>query len=137
MLWFFTPSKYALSVVSHLSCTSSCAEDVDKVGRDNCTITPTGAFYVKANVRPGILPSILAALMTARATTRAALKTATDKSERAVLDGRQKALKLTANALYGFTGAQVCGSALYRCCYLCRLAYLEAVFSQAGCEVLG
>jgi len=27
-------------------------------------------------------------------------------AERAVLDGRQKALKLTTNALYGFTGAQ-------------------------------
>lgn len=27
-------------------------------------------------------------------------------AQRAVLDGRQRALKVTANALYGFTGAQ-------------------------------
>lgn len=42
-----------------------------------------------------------------RASTRAALKGERDPSQRAVLEGRQKALKLTANALYGFTGAQV------------------------------
>jgi DNA polymerase delta subunit 1 len=57
-------------------------------------------------VRKGILPSILAALISARAATRAALKQATAPAQRAVLDSRQKALKLTANALYGFTGAK-------------------------------
>lgn len=68
----------------------------------------TGEKYVKQEVRKGILPSILAALMNARAATRAALKEVSpdQPGKRAVLDSRQKALKLTANALYGFTGAQ-------------------------------
>ena len=79
--------------------------------RSKATDTPaaaTGEKYVKQEVRKGILPSILAALMNARAATRAALKDVPpdQPSKRAVLDSRQKALKLTANALYGFTGAQ-------------------------------
>jgi DNA polymerase delta subunit 1 len=60
--------------------------------------------YVKPEIRKGILPSILAALINARAATRAALKEVTTPAQMAVLDSRQKALKLTANALYGFTG---------------------------------
>ncbi len=69
-------------------------------------LRPAGAKYVKPEIRKGILPSILAALMNARAATRAALKEvpADQPAQKAVLDSRQKALKLTANALYGFTG---------------------------------
>ena len=59
---------------------------------------------MQPGTRKGILPSILAALISARAATRAQLKQATAPAQRAVLDSRQKALKLTANALYGFTG---------------------------------
>jgi hypothetical protein len=33
---------------------------------ENCTVTPTGAAFVKPHVRQGILPYILAALMDAR-----------------------------------------------------------------------
>lgn len=59
---------------------------------------------MKPDVRKGILPAILAALIEARTHTRKVLKDTTDPSQRAVLESRQKALKLTANALYGFTG---------------------------------
>ena len=65
---------------------------------------PAGAAFVKPHIRQGLLPSILAALVSARKQTRAALKTEGSRAQRAVLDSRQKALKLCANALYGFTG---------------------------------
>ena len=66
-----------------------------------------GHCFVKPSVRRGIMPAILGALIEARTATRAELKEATDPARRSVLDSRQKALKITANALYGFTGAQV------------------------------
>ena len=64
----------------------------------------TGDAFVKPSVRKGILPEILAALIEARSHTRKLLKDIEEPSQRAVLESRQKALKLTANALYGFTG---------------------------------
>lgn len=62
-------------------------------------------FFYPAS-HQGILPTILAALMDARAHTRTALKAVpkADTAAAAVLDSRQKALKMMANALYGFTG---------------------------------
>ena len=36
------------------------------------------------------------------------LKNETDPFKKKVLDGRQLALKISANSVYGFTGAQVC-----------------------------
>lgn len=73
-------------------------------GGGRLAVCVAGDVYVKPEIRKGILPSILAALINARAATRAALKEATSPAQMAVLDSRQKALKLTANALYGFTG---------------------------------
>ena len=75
------------------------------VRHDSCSGC-AGATFVKKGIRAGVLPSILAALMSARSATRASLKNldADDVEMRAVLDSRQKALKLVANALYGFTG---------------------------------
>ena len=81
-------------------------EDAKNLPQEHLTVTPTGAIFTKPELRPGILPSILAALISARAATRAQLATTTAPAQRAVLDSRQKALKVTANALYGFTGAQ-------------------------------
>jgi DNA polymerase delta subunit 1 len=50
---------------------------------------------------------ILEELIAARKRARQELAKATDPFLKAVLDGRQLALKISANSVYGFTGAQV------------------------------
>uniref|UniRef100_A0A8C9XIQ4 DNA polymerase n=1 Tax=Sander lucioperca TaxID=283035 RepID=A0A8C9XIQ4_SANLU len=69
--------------------------------------TPTGDMFVKSSVRKGLLPEILENLLSARKRAKTELKKETDPFKRQVLDGRQLALKISANSVYGFTGAQV------------------------------
>ncbi|SCV68659.1 BQ2448_780 [Microbotryum intermedium] len=64
-------------------------------------------LFVKSEKRRGLLPIILEDLLSARKRARAELKKETDPFKRAVLDGRQLALKVSANSVYGFTGATV------------------------------
>ncbi|KAJ8296854.1 DNA polymerase delta catalytic subunit [Rhodotorula toruloides] len=69
--------------------------------------TPNGDLFVKAHRRKGLLPTILEDLLAARKRARAELKQEKDPFKRAVLDGRQLALKVSANSVYGFTGATI------------------------------
>ncbi|KAL6498062.1 DNA polymerase delta catalytic subunit [Orobanche gracilis] len=69
--------------------------------------TPSGEIFVKSNLQKGILPEILEELLAARRRAKADLKEAKDPLEKAVLDGRQLALKISANSVYGFTGATI------------------------------
>ena len=69
--------------------------------------TPNGDLFAKPHVRKGLLPTILEDLLGARKRAKADLKKETDPFRRAVLDGRQLALKVSANSVYGFTGATV------------------------------
>ncbi|KAK2445058.1 recovery protein [Trifolium repens] len=69
--------------------------------------TPSGDTFVKSNLQKGILPEILEELLAARKRAKADLKEAKDPLEKAVLDGRQLALKISANSVYGFTGATI------------------------------
>merc|ERR1719154_223492 len=69
--------------------------------------TPSGNVFVKSNLRRGLLPEILQDLLSARKKAKADLKKETDPFKKGVLDGRQLALKISANSVYGFTGAQV------------------------------
>ncbi|OCH91039.1 hypothetical protein OBBRIDRAFT_887287 [Obba rivulosa] len=69
--------------------------------------TPNNDFFVKSSKRKGILPTILEDLIAARKRAKADLKNETDPFKRAVLDGRQLALKISANSVYGFTGATI------------------------------
>ena len=48
---------------------------------------------------------ILEDLLAARKRAKADMKKATDPMEKAVQNGRQLALKISANSVYGFTGA--------------------------------
>ncbi|CAE8679199.1 unnamed protein product [Polarella glacialis] len=67
-----------------------------------------GHRFVSARVRRGLVPMVLEELLLARAQAKRELKQATalggDPQLRAVLDGRQLALKISANSVYGFTG---------------------------------
>ena len=58
--------------------------------------SPSGDLFVKAHRTKGILPEILEELLGARKRAKTDLKTATDPFLRAVLDGRQLALKVLA-----------------------------------------
>jgi hypothetical protein len=61
---------------------------------EDVTVAPTGERFVKAHVRPGLLPEILTFLTDARKKAKADMKHAKDALEKAVLDGRQNALKV-------------------------------------------
>lgn len=71
------------------------------------TVTPLGAKFVKAHVKRGLLPQILENLLTARKGAKKAMREAKDPFKRGVMNGRQLALKISANSVYGFTGATV------------------------------
>ncbi|KAH9933323.1 DNA polymerase family B-domain-containing protein [Fomitopsis serialis] len=77
------------------------AKDVDYIQ------TPNNDFFVTSTKRKGLLPTILEDLIGARKRAKADLKKETDPFKRAVLDGRQLALKISANSVYGFTGATI------------------------------
>ena len=67
--------------------------------------TPNGDCFIKSHHREGLLPTIFTDLLGARKRAKADLKKETDPFKRGVLDGRQLALKISANSVYGFTGA--------------------------------
>ncbi|ORX91873.1 hypothetical protein K493DRAFT_325449 [Basidiobolus meristosporus CBS 931.73] len=71
------------------------------------SVTPNNDAFVKTSKRKGLLPTILEDLLSARKRAKADLKKETDPFKKAVLDGRQLALKISANSVYGFTGATV------------------------------
>ena len=74
---------------------------------DDVERTPTGSTFIKSSVVKGILPQILENLLTARKKVKKELA-ATDDSDplrKRVLDARQLAMKISANSVYGFTGA--------------------------------
>jgi len=85
----------------HDACTS------DEVLRCCVTLTPHGDRFWRAHALEGILPRILTRILDARAKAKAEMAQETDAFKKAVLDGRQLALKISANSVYGFTGATV------------------------------
>ncbi|TPX31708.1 DNA-directed DNA polymerase [Synchytrium microbalum] len=83
------------------------AENFGLVRDKDFIVTPNGDVFVTATVKKGLLPTILEDLLSARKKAKDDLKKETDEFKKAVLDGRQLALKVSANSVYGFTGATV------------------------------
>jgi len=68
-------------------------------------VTPNGDMFVTVKQRKGLLAQILEELLAARKQAKRELAVATDPFKKAVLNGRQLALKISANSVYGLTGA--------------------------------
>ncbi|KAM4534907.1 DNA polymerase delta catalytic subunit [Fundulus diaphanus] len=104
-------SLYPSIMMAHNLCYTTLLQkgSAEKLGlsSDDFIKTPTGDQFVKSSVRKGLLPEILENLLSARKRAKAELKKETDPFKKQVLDGRQLALKISANSVYGFTGAQV------------------------------
>uniref|UniRef100_A0A8C5GVQ9 DNA polymerase n=1 Tax=Gouania willdenowi TaxID=441366 RepID=A0A8C5GVQ9_GOUWI len=104
-------SLYPSIMMAHNLCYTTLLQkgSVEKLGLcpEDFIKTPTGDQFVKTSVRKGLLPEILENLLSARKRAKAELKNETDPFKKQVLDGRQLALKISANSVYGFTGAQV------------------------------
>jgi DNA polymerase delta subunit 1 len=102
-------SLYPSIMMAHNLCYSTLLtqSQARELPADAYVRTPTGACFIKSHVRRGVLPDILDELIKARAQARKDLKEASDPFTKAVLNGRQLALKISANSVYGFTGATV------------------------------
>ncbi|DBA02210.1 TPA: hypothetical protein N0F65_007620 [Lagenidium giganteum] len=81
--------------------------DVSKLQPSQINKSPSGDVFVNATTKKGILPMILEELLSARKQAKRDMNAATDPMEKAVQNGRQLALKVSANSVYGFTGANV------------------------------
>jgi DNA polymerase I len=66
--------------------------------------TPYGAEFVLPKIREGIISGILKYLIKERDKVKAQMKSSRDESEKRNLDAKQYALKIMANAFYGYTG---------------------------------
>ena len=83
---------------------------VDKLGlkKDkDYIVTPNNDMFCTAEVRKGLLSKILEELLGARKRAKKELTVEKDPFKKAVLNGRQLALKISANSVYGITGATV------------------------------
>ncbi|XP_066943072.1 DNA polymerase delta catalytic subunit [Macrobrachium rosenbergii] len=105
-------SLYPSIMMAHNLCYTTLLQGPHKAQEYNLTPgdyikTPSNNYFVKAHKRKGLLPEILESLLAARKKAKNDLKNETDALKKKVLDGRQLALKISANSVYGFTGAQV------------------------------
>ncbi|ORM41973.1 DNA polymerase delta catalytic subunit [Babesia sp. Xinjiang] len=106
-------SLYPSIMIAHNLCYSTLVPpfDVPNYPPEDLTSVPghPGLHFIKAHVRKGMLPMIVERLMEARKRTKQEMKTCSDPMMRSVLDGRQLALKITTNSVYGYTGASNSG----------------------------
>ena len=85
-------------MMAHNLCYTTLLDPADinklQLSADEYIRTPSGDYFVKTNLRKGILPIVLEDLLNARKRAKADLKKETDPFKKAVLDGRQLALKV-------------------------------------------
>ncbi|EEY13945.1 DNA polymerase delta catalytic subunit [Verticillium alfalfae VaMs.102] len=103
-------SLYPSIMQAHNLCYTTIVDKkaIEKLGLkkdEDYIVTPAGNTFVTAKQRKGLLAQILEELLAARKQAKRELAVATDPFKKAVLNGRQLALKVSANSVYGLTGA--------------------------------
>lgn len=106
-------SLYPSIMIAHNLCYSTLVSEsnMQKFGlkEDDVFRTPAGKIFVKSHVKKGILPTIVGDLIRERKKAKKEMATTADAMLKMVLDGRQLALKISANSVYGYTGASATG----------------------------
>ncbi|KAL2011284.1 hypothetical protein VTN00DRAFT_4002 [Thermoascus crustaceus] len=105
-------SLYPSIIQAHNLCYTTLLNktSVEKLGLkkdEDYIVTPNGDMFCTTKVRKGLLSQILEELLSARKRAKKELAVETDPFKKAVLNGRQLALKVSANSVYGITGATV------------------------------
>ncbi|KAK0739855.1 DNA polymerase family B-domain-containing protein [Apiosordaria backusii] len=103
-------SLYPSIMQAHNLCYTTLIKkrDIEKwnlVKDEDYIVTPNGDMFVTVKKRKGLLAQILEELLSARKQAKRELAAETDPFKKAVLNGRQLALKISANSVYGLTGA--------------------------------
>ncbi|POM83008.1 DNA polymerase family B family protein [Cryptosporidium meleagridis] len=100
-------SLYPSIMIAHNICYSTLIPPLNlkNVPEDLRNTSPTGHSFVLSSVRKGILPLIVEELIAARKKAKKEMEEATDPTLISILNGRQLALKISANSVYGYTGA--------------------------------
>lgn len=105
-------SLYPSIIQAHNLCyttllNKSSVEKLNLRKDEDYIVTPNGDMFCTTKVRKGLLSQILEELLGARKRAKKELAVETDPFRKAVLNGRQLALKVSANSVYGLTGATV------------------------------
>ena len=105
-------SLYPSIIQAHNLCYTTLLNktSIEKLGLkkdEDYIVTPNGDMFCTAKIRKGLLSQILEELLGARKRAKKELAVETDTFKKAVLNGRQLALKISANSVYGITGATV------------------------------
>ncbi|CXI06651.1 DNA polymerase delta catalytic subunit, putative [Plasmodium berghei] len=107
-------SLYPSIMIAHNLCYSTLIKNNDEISdlnkNDITTVPGKNNFkFVKGNVKRGVLPLIVEELIRARKNVKAMMKNEQNPITKMVLNGRQLALKISANSVYGYTGAAAGG----------------------------
>ncbi|CAD6199696.1 unnamed protein product [Caenorhabditis auriculariae] len=100
-------SLYPSIMIAHNLCYTTLMKNPIGVEGQDYIKTPSGQYFATKERRPGLLPGVLEDLLAARKRAKNDLKHEKDEFRKMVLNGRQLALKISANSVYGFTGATV------------------------------
>uniref|UniRef100_A0A8C9GXL5 DNA polymerase n=1 Tax=Piliocolobus tephrosceles TaxID=591936 RepID=A0A8C9GXL5_9PRIM len=107
-------SLYPSIMIAHNLCYSTLIKsdyEISDLKPDDIVVVQGKSVYrfVKNTVRKGILPLIVEELILARKKAKALMQNEKNPIAKMVLNGRQLALKISANSVYGYTGASAGG----------------------------